>query len=179
MEVQMQIESPYTSARRKYQVWQEALKTDLTGILQERIGEEMENLIHEAQKREWDRYVAMNLEIGRKRDKQFDVKLATLIHYNDEIDEDERGRRWDSIDRGIADEVIDQLNAIPEVPWPEKLRGAYSYTDEEWDSAVKNFPMAQKAIQKIPAMHLERRISGHQQFWSHQREHGVKSSRKS
>jgi hypothetical protein len=43
--VKRQIDDPYTPSRVKLQIWQEAMKSDIGKILQERIGEDVEKFI--------------------------------------------------------------------------------------------------------------------------------------
>jgi hypothetical protein len=134
------------------------LKSDIGDILQERIGEDMEGSIRWAQRVEWDNLIVKELDARRKKDQYHDSKLAWLVYYNDEIDEEERERRWDTLNKDIANRVIDHGNLLAEYPWPQSWHdGKDLYTQEEWDSTVENFPKALAAIQEIPKLHLEKR----------------------
>jgi hypothetical protein len=90
VEVKMRIEDRYANSREKFHIWQEALKSDIRHILQVSIGKDMEDFIRWAQKVEWDNIIVENLETSRKKDRQYDAKMAWLVYYNDETDEEER-----------------------------------------------------------------------------------------
>jgi hypothetical protein len=126
------------------------LKSDIGNILRERIGKDMEDLIRWAQRVEWDNIIVANLEKTRKKDQVYDAKMAFLVYYNEEIDEEERERRWDTLDRDAADRVIDAGNILLDTPWPDSWHdGDIHYTQEEWDSTVENFPKARAAIHQF------------------------------
>jgi uncharacterized protein (UPF0335 family) len=87
--VRMDIVDPMTNARKKTQLWRKAQESRLSGIIQERIGEEVEDLIRWAHSYEWDMMIVKNLEALRKKDKVFDAKMAMLVYYNEDIEEEE------------------------------------------------------------------------------------------
>jgi hypothetical protein len=171
VEVKMRIEDRYANSRKKFRIWQDALKSDIGHILRASIGKDMEDFIRWAQRVEWDNIIVENLEASRKQDQYYDTKMAWLVYYNDEIDGEEMGRRWDTLDRNMADRVIDYGNMLMDYPWPQSWHdGEIQYTQEEWDSAVENFPKALAAIQRIPAICLERRRLEAPTFWRQQKE---------
>jgi hypothetical protein len=101
--------------------------------------------------------------------------MAWLVYYNEEIDEEERERRWNTLDRDIADYGIDFANGLADIPSPKSWchHGDLEdtpVTDEEWESAFNNFPKALEAIKRVPEMHLERRRLMAPLFWRQQKE---------
>jgi hypothetical protein len=83
--------------------WSEASQTDLGETLRERFGEEIEAYIRQAHRKEWDYFVKQNLSSLRRRNKAVDIGLALLIDYNEDIDEDERVRRWEAVKGGMVE----------------------------------------------------------------------------
>jgi hypothetical protein len=131
----------------------------------------MEDFIRWAQRVGWDEIIVMGLEASRKEDQKYDAKMALLVYYNDEIDEEERETRWNTLDREIADRVIELGNILMDIPWPDSWHnGEDHYTLEEWNSTVENFPKALIAIQRIPELHRERRRSAFPTFWAQRKE---------
>jgi hypothetical protein len=174
-EVRMQIENPRMISRQRAVIWQKAQDLEIKNILRDRIGTDMEDLIKRPEQEEWDRFFVPNLERLRKADREFDAKMAWAVYYHDEIDENERGQRWDTRDREIADEVIDYAYFLMDFPWPQSWRCLgdledVPVTDEEWNSALENFPKALKAIQKMPDLHLERIKREAPSFWAQKKE---------
>jgi hypothetical protein len=58
----------------------------LAGIIQERIGKEMELLIKLTHQREWDAAILSKIGDWRRKDKFIDAKMAFLVWYNEDID---------------------------------------------------------------------------------------------
>jgi hypothetical protein len=118
----------------------------------------MEDFIRWAHRVEWDHIIVANLESSRRKDKNYDVKMTALVYYDEEIDEEERERRWATLDKKITYRMVDILNLQLDIPWPEAWHnGEILYTKDEWDPAVENFPKAMAAIQRVPEICLERR----------------------
>jgi hypothetical protein len=140
----------------------------------------MENLIRWAQRVEWDGIIVKNPETSRKKDQVYDAKRAFLVYYNEQIDEEQRERRWDTLDRDVGDRVIDRGNFLIDVPWPDSWHnGDILYTQKEWVSTVKNFPKAAAAIQRIPELHGERRRLAFPTYWAQQKRNGGANSNRS
>jgi hypothetical protein len=171
-EVKRKIDDPYAPSRKEFQIWQEALKSDIGEILQERIGDDVKRFIRWAQRVEWDNIIVANLEESRKKDKVYDAKMAFLTHYNEEIDIEEKIRRLNTLMPNVAKNAIYTALAIDATKWPQSwhLDDKNLLTDEEWDSEVENFPKAMEAIQGIPEIHLHRRKLAAPAYWTQQRE---------
>jgi hypothetical protein len=114
------------NSRKKFQIWQDALKSDIGNILRARIGEDMEDFIRWAQRAEWNGIIVANLEASRKKDQYYDAKMAWLVYHSDEIDEEEIDdakmawlvyHRWATLNRDVADRVIDHGNLLMDYPW--------------------------------------------------------------
>jgi hypothetical protein len=176
-EARMRMENCCVPSREKLRIWREALKSQLGGIIQDRIGEKMEELIRQSQKDEWDKIIVANLESSRKKDKMYDAKIASLVAYNSDLDEDEKHRRLNSLNLTVASHVWTHylLEHEFEFPWPDSWcclgeLGEVPITVEEWNSAVDNFPKALKAIERVPDWHLHHRRLAAPEFWRQQKE---------
>jgi hypothetical protein len=102
--------------RKKMLVWKKSLETDLAGIIRERIGEEMELLLKQSHQREWDTVILGKLGEWRRKDKVFDAKMAFLVYYNEDIDEEERYRRLNTLNLTAASDVVQSCIAREMVP---------------------------------------------------------------
>jgi hypothetical protein len=117
--------------------------------------------------------IAKNLAVSRKRDQNYDFKLSVLVYYNEEIDEEERERRWGTLYPSSANSGIDYCNSWVDIPWPESYHadeGLLCYTVEEYESCRANWPIAEEAIKDIPKNHLERRRLEAQSYWLQQKQ---------
>jgi hypothetical protein len=83
--------------RERTLIWREVLESELAGMIQERTGSKVERLIRWAHQEEWKKVIVKNLAESRKRDQNYDFKLATLVYYDEEIDEEKRERRWGTL----------------------------------------------------------------------------------
>jgi hypothetical protein len=81
------------------------------------MGEEIENRINQLHAKEWDEFMAKS-ETRRKRDKYFDHKTSLLVYYNEDISEEERERRFNTLYIPIANRVVEDCNAIFLAPKP-------------------------------------------------------------
>jgi hypothetical protein len=101
-----------------------------------KIGKKVEEFIRWSHSEEWNRVIVKNLEAFRMKDRMVDFKLACLVYYNEEIDEEERERRWYTLRQ--AETAIDYCNSWVDIPWPESWHpdnGFLCYTQEESDSS--------------------------------------------
>jgi hypothetical protein len=143
----------------------------ISGIIQERIGDEMEDLIRWAHRYEWYMVIVKNLETLRKKDKGFDAKMAMLFYYNEDIEE--MKRRWNTLIRTVANNAVAYCNKLAFTPWPESWHPRDEFiclTKEEYESVVANWPIAKAAIKDIPLRHLERRRLEAPSYWKQQRD---------
>jgi hypothetical protein len=108
-ETRMKIEDDQAPSWEKRRIWQEALNSQLGGIIQDRIGEEMEEFIRQTQRDEWDNTILKGLATARRQDKHYDAKLVLLTFYNDELDQDEKDRRRTSLKWKRTREAIREL----------------------------------------------------------------------
>jgi hypothetical protein len=93
--------------------------------------------------------------------------LASLIYFNEEIDEEERERRWGTLNREIARRTVLWTDALVAAPRPIMWHdGADRYTAEERNSTTKNFIKARMAIQSIPDKHREKRRADFRGYWN-------------
>jgi hypothetical protein len=177
-EVRMQIEDCRVPAREKLRIWKEALKSQLGNIIQDRIGEEMEELIRQTQRVEWDKIIVANLETLKRKDRLYEAKMAFLVAYNDDLDEEEKIRRLKALSLTVANNVWNQYLFDIRVPrqtfW--HFDDDYGLTNEEWDSAFGNFLKNQEAIRRIPEMHFQRRRLMAPNFGANRETRGEKSS---
>jgi hypothetical protein len=176
-EVKMKVEDPNTPSKEKFRIWREALKGEFGSIIRARIGKEMEACYLQSQRDEWDHTIIANLAASRRKDRYCDIKMAWLTVYNEEIDDEESMRRLKSLNPEVANKVFAVFCFETQVPRPlswhmDKDSNDFietGCTDEEWDSAVKNRPIARAAIRHIPELHLHRRQLMAPEFWKQQR----------
>jgi hypothetical protein len=164
--------APGANVRRKMKIWDKALESDLAGIIQDRIGEEMDDLIRLSHRYEWDLVIVKNLESLRKKDRVFDAKMAMLIYYNEDIDEEETLRRWGTLNPIVVNNVINLCNKWAHTPWPESWHFGKKvrFTQEMWDSIDVNWERAEEPIKDIPKRHLERRRLEAPIYWKQLRD---------
>jgi hypothetical protein len=179
-EVKMQIEDKHASSRKKFRIWQGALKSDIGNIVRAGIGEEMEEWIRWAQREEWEKIIVANLETSRKKDKVYDAKMAFLVYYNGEIDLDEKVRRLNTLMLNVANNVVLVAQVLASIPWPQAWHnGEDIFTHEERGSVANNFPIAKAAIQRVSEIWLNRRRQAFPAFGHSRKKSGDVGSRKS
>jgi hypothetical protein len=112
------------------------------------------------------------LGTSRKKDKFYDAKMAFLVYYDDEIDLEEKTRRFDTLRLDVANNVVQAVHTLEWIPGPQSwhLDDENLFTDEEWDSTVEDFPKAQEVIQKVPEWDLQRRKLAAPEYWAQQKE---------
>jgi hypothetical protein len=166
---------PSLDVRGKMRVWKKALDSSLADIIQERIGEDMELLIRTTHSLEWDLLISMKLKDLRRKDKDIDRKLTALVYYNDDIDEQERERRFKTLNRKMSNGEIDRCNALTLAPsqesWHVLLDDEPGYTDEIWESLAQKIQThGWNAIGGIPQKYAERFRVETPRYWAQRRE---------
>jgi hypothetical protein len=146
--------------------WQRLLETGTRDTLEAELEEEVETRIQHLHVREWDEFIS-NIDFHRKKDKVFDARMAFLIYYNDDISDEERERRWNTLMIPVANRVIETCNAdfLAPKPLTWHLDEEPKYSEEEWQAVDENWARATEAIQDIPGRHLEKMRKSHNAYW--------------
>jgi hypothetical protein len=142
-------------------------------MLKEIYEEAFLDLIPDLHKLEWDEVVIKNLRKIRRQDPYFDFKAACLIYYNDDIDMEEKDRRWDMLDLNQTNQAIDLCNALRESPMQEgwrRKRKSHALFPKEWKHAIRDsWEDKLEALKNLHTWTLERRRKDFEPFYSQER----------
>jgi hypothetical protein len=72
--------------------------------------------IRNANRREWDEFMKNDIQKLRKKDDRYDYKLALLLCYNEEIDDEEAERRTGMLDSDQTDQAFEEVRAWRDSP---------------------------------------------------------------
>jgi hypothetical protein len=148
--------------RKLIQFWDQAMEFDPNAQqLYEEHGEEVAPLVSQAHKDEWDRRIRKNLPRFRISDPSVDLKYACLNFYNEDIDDDERERRWKTSDRKVSNRAIMYCCALATAPTQDNWHNeedSYQFFPEEWRQAInENWEARSEALSNLLDWTLERR----------------------
>jgi hypothetical protein len=142
--------------------WDQAIESDPLGpLLEETYGKEVASMLRWAHRVDWDLRVLKNIRKSRSRDPSVDFKLACLIYYNEDISQEERDRRWDSLEPNQTDQAIDYCEAWFKAPKQEgwrRKRKSHPFFPKKWKYAIRDtWEDKLDALKDLSSWTLERR----------------------
>jgi hypothetical protein len=108
--------------------WLQATESEPYGLLlKETYSSQVDGMLRWANQKDWDLRLLGKLPQLRKQNQRSDFLLAGLVYYNEDIDEEERERRWGRLERAQTEEAIIlcvswTLAPKPDVLFPEEWR---------------------------------------------------------
>jgi hypothetical protein len=111
----------------------------------------------------------------RNKNKNFDFDVAMQTYYNDDITQEEKMRRWYTLELEVSEMAIVCCNQLRRTPWPESWHSLRNcrYTKEMISSIDDNWWDKVEAIEHIPDLHVEKRRQAFAPFWKEQRRLGT------
>jgi hypothetical protein len=125
-----------------------------------------------AHTQEWDKEIVRSLPKMRRNTRTIDKELASLVYYNEDITEEERERRWSTLDQQEVVKVVNWCNAIALAPAPEGWHSLddCQFTDEMFDSIRANAGATFQTLEHIPPLPVEKRRQTFESYWRQKRQ---------
>jgi hypothetical protein len=156
----------------KSRVWREVLQTNWGGILREKYGEEIEAHIRLSHQQEWDRWVRQKLSSTRRCNRNADIELALLIYYNEDIETEERARRWEMLRWEIVEPYLKACISLDQAPKPLTWHFGDNprLSRRMWRSIDENRDKAWEVLDDFPERHAQRIKDEAPGYWKARRE---------
>jgi hypothetical protein len=153
--------------RKVQDYWRGVQMGDESGVMKDRLSKRVSEWIETLYVKEWDDRILAHLPIMRKKSRTVDRDLALALYYNEEISDQERDRRWNTLNIEDANKSIDWCNALALAPAPEGWHNIEECTisEEICESICDHWDEKAASIAHIPACHVEIRRQTYDTYW--------------
>jgi hypothetical protein len=149
------------------ELWNEAIEREGLGtILEETFGNMAEEMFRWAHRQEWNQFIVKRSSL-RNQILDFDGKVAALLFYNEEIEGEEKLRRWGMLDVKIAERAVKDCLTWAKVPKPETWQTWF--TEEVKESIEAKWWDTVDMLEFLPGRTLELREKSFESYHAQER----------
>jgi hypothetical protein len=123
--------------------------------------------------KEWDRFVARDLQKLRSTNPRIDYELACLIYYDYDCSQEEGRRRIGTLDHAEANLALDDCEAMELAPKPEgwrRKRKSHPAFPKEWKHEIRDsWEDKSEALKNLHQWTMEKRRKDFEIFYARER----------
>jgi hypothetical protein len=130
--------------------------------------ESVKKVLHNTHKQEWNTFMKKDIESLRRRDELCDYKLALLICYNEDLDDEEAGRMLAMLDQDqaySACDVIAWLRAAPQQEGWRRRRKPAAFSKELRHEIRDKWDSRQEGLKDLYSLSIESRRDTFHSFY--------------